>query len=259
MWSGGTNFWGEIVNCIDDGGTLDPNPTANLVGCERRIGLAFVLRVVLVCFLLMGTGAVAQAEAIQRGDQGAEVEVIQRQLQGLGLLNGRADGDFGSGTERAVKAFQKERGLEPDGIVGEETYRSLVGREMPVSRDGSATTVRRIIQTAMRYEGTPYAYGGSGPGGFDCSGFVRFVYAQAGISLPRMADEQFEVGRPVSYSNLRVGDLVFFTTYAAGASHVGVYMGNGQFIHASTSYGVRVDYLTAGYWGDRYIGARRLQ
>lgn len=220
--------------------------------------LAIVFRILVVCFLLAGVGSVAHAESIRFGDQGQDVEAVQRQLQAQGFLQSSSDGDFGSATEKAVKSFQAARGLEADGVVGSETFRLLMGREMPVSRDGSTTLARRIIQTAMRYQGVPYSFGGNGPGGFDCSGFVRFVYAQAGVQLPRMADEQFEVGRSVAYANLRPGDLVFFTTYAEGASHVGVYLGNDRFIHASSSQGVRIDYADSGYWGDRYIGARRM-
>lgn len=82
--------------------------------------------------------------------------------------------------------------------------------------------------------------------------------AQAGIALPRTADAQYEVGMPVSVSELVPGDLVFFSTYEPGASHVGIYLGNGEFINASSSRGVSVASLHGGYWGVCYIGARRV-
>jgi cell wall-associated NlpC family hydrolase len=116
----------------------------------------------------------------------------------------------------------------------------------------------QVTRTALRYVGVPYVWGGTSFSGVDCSGFVQSVFEHNGISLPRTADSQFEVGHPVKMRNLRAGDLVFFETYAAGASHVGIYLGGGQFVHASSSNGVRVDYLTEEYYAARYIGARRL-
>ena len=104
----------------------------------------------------------------------------------------------------------------------------------------------------------PYVFGGTSPYGFDCSGFTSYVFRQAGISIPRMADGQYYASTRLSSANLRPGDLVFFTTYAAGASHVGIYVGNGQFIHASSSRGVMVSDVFTGYWGARYIGAGRV-
>jgi len=115
----------------------------------------------------------------------------------------------------------------------------------------------RLTKTAMRFLGVPYAWGGTSFSGVDCSGFVQAVFHRNGIDLPRTADAQFEVGHPVSQRSLRPGDLVFFQTYAAGASHVGIYVGAGQFVHASSSNGVRVDSLSEDYYASRYIGARR--
>jgi cell wall-associated NlpC family hydrolase len=113
----------------------------------------------------------------------------------------------------------------------------------------------RIVRFARRYLGTPYTYGGTSPSsGFDCSGFTRFVYAHFGIVLPHWSDSQFGLGRQVSRSGLRPGDLVFFD----GLGHVGIYVGAGRFIHAPHS-GTRVaiDPLD-GWYAARYDGARRL-
>ena len=117
---------------------------------------------------------------------------------------------------------------------------------------------RSIIQTSMNYIGVPYVFGGTTPNGFDCSGYVRYVFSNAGIYLPRMADEQYAVGSYVSMNELTAGDLVFFSTYEAGPSHVGIYLGNGNFINASSSRGVAIDSLNSSYWGSCYIGARRI-
>ena len=115
----------------------------------------------------------------------------------------------------------------------------------------------KVTHTALRYVGVPYVWGGTSFNGVDCSGFVQAVFEHNGVSLPRTADSQFEVGRPVKMHDLEPGDLVFFETYAVGASHVGIYLGGGRFIHAS-SEGVRVDALAEDYYALRYIGARRL-
>ena len=209
--------------------------------------------------LFFGTSTFAFASGTyEAGDQGEDVAVIQSQLNSLGFNAGTADGDFGDATVSAVKAFQKARGLEADGVIGPQTYRALMGRDIPVSRDSSTTSVRRVIQSSMRYTGVPYVFGGTSPNGFDCSGFTRYVFAQSGVYLPRMADEQFEIGRAVSYSRLQPGDLVFFSTYAAGASHSGIYLGDGKFISATSSRGVAIDRMDSSYWGPRYIGARRV-
>lgn len=209
--------------------------------------------------LFFGTTTFAYASGTyEAGDQGDDVAAIQAQLNNLGFNVGTADGDFGDLTANAVKSFQRSRGLEADGVVGAQTYRALMGRDIPASRDSSTASVRRVIQTSMRYIGVPYVFGGTSPSGFDCSGFTRYVFAQSGVYLPRMADEQFEVGRPVSYSRLQPGDMVFFTTYASGASHSGIYIGDGRFISATSSRGVAIDRMNSSYWGPRYVGARRV-
>jgi cell wall-associated NlpC family hydrolase len=114
-----------------------------------------------------------------------------------------------------------------------------------------------LTRTALRYLGVPYVWGGESFYGVDCSGFVQAVFRHNGIELPRTADAQFEVGRRVLETDLRPGDLVFFQTYTEGASHVGIYLGGGRFVHASASNGVRIDSLSDGYYATRYLGARR--
>lgn len=213
------------------------------------------LRVIALSLLMVSWFSVANASAIRMGDQGEEVTQIQSALASLGY-SVAVDGDFGSATARAVKAFQESRGLDADGLVGAATYRALMGRELPEVSRGGSYVARRVVQTSFQYIGVPYVFGGTTPSGFDCSGFVRYVYANAGIWLPRAADEQFESGYAVS--NLQPGDLVFFSTYTYGASHSGIYLGNGKFISATSSSGVRVDSLYDGYWGSCYIGARRV-
>lgn len=212
----------------------------------------FALSMVLMCWF-----SLANASAFRIGDQGSDVAEIQGQLAGLGY-DVAADGDFGPATAEAVKAFQKSHGLEADGLVGPTTYTALIGRAMPAVSRGSNYISRRVVQSSLDYIGVPYVFGGTSPSGFDCSGYVRYVFANAGIYLPRTADAQYEVGTPIPMSDLTAGDLVFFSTYEYGPSHVGIYLGDGNFINASSSRGVAVDSLNSSYWGSCYIGARRV-
>jgi cell wall-associated NlpC family hydrolase len=116
-----------------------------------------------------------------------------------------------------------------------------------------------LIQTAMDFLGAPYRNGGSDPSGFDCSGLVQWVFARHGTMLPREAKDQYRVGRAVDLRDVQPGDLIFFETVSRGASHVGMVIGEGRFIHAPSSNGVvRIEPYTANYWIRRYVGARRV-
>ncbi|MCD6309439.1 MAG: C40 family peptidase [Candidatus Eremiobacteraeota bacterium] len=115
----------------------------------------------------------------------------------------------------------------------------------------------RVIRTAMKFIGVPYRWGGAGWRGFDCSGFVMRVFAKHGIKLGHDAFRQFAGGSRVLPEQLAPGDLVFFSTYAPGPTHVGIYIGNGKFIHASSSQGIIISNLSDPYFKCRYIGARR--
>ena len=118
----------------------------------------------------------------------------------------------------------------------------------------------RIAATALEYRGVPYRNGGATPAGFDCSGFVRYVLARYGRDVPRQTREQFDAGVRVSRDKLRPGDLVFFSTVAPGASHVGIALDDDEFVHAPNSRGVvRVERLTTEYWRTRFVGARRVR
>ena len=129
-----------------------------------------------------------------------------------------------------------------------------LGAETRVSHATAvANEQARIVKYARKFIGVRYVYGGTSPRtGFDCSGFVRFVYAHFGIDLPHYSGGQFELGRSVSRDALRPGDLVFFD----GLGHVGLYIGDGRFIHAPHT-GTTVSIDTLGHHG-RYDGARRL-
>lgn len=124
---------------------------------------------------------------------------------------------------------------------------------------GGSSTASKIVATAKQYIGVPYVWGGSSPSGFDCSGFTRYVFNKHGVALPRTTDQQYKVGSYVSRSNLKAGDLVFLqNTYREGISHVGIYIGDGKMIHASSSKGIVISDLSSSYYTKHYYGARRV-
>jgi cell wall-associated NlpC family hydrolase len=137
---------------------------------------------------------------------------------------------------------------------------ATAGTAVP-ARPGPTSTASgyEVSGTALSLRGVPYRNGGADPGGFDCSGFVWYVYGNHGLALPRTVIDQYRVGTPVDSSQLEAGDLVFFSTTSPGASHVGIVVGGDSFVHAPASNGVvRVERLGASYWAQRFIGARRV-
>jgi cell wall-associated NlpC family hydrolase len=117
----------------------------------------------------------------------------------------------------------------------------------------------QVATLAREYSGSRYVWGGTSPAGFDCTGFVQFVYSQFGIDLPHNEAGQLASGPRVGADELAPGDvLVFANTYRAGLSHVGIYLGDGQFVHAvDERHGVTVSNLWDGYWSPRLVGASR--
>jgi cell wall-associated NlpC family hydrolase len=133
------------------------------------------------------------------------------------------------------------------------------GRAGPVVPGRGTADGYALSGTALSLRGAPYRNGGIDPTGFDCSGFVRYVYGQHGVAVPREVREQFRMGKTVDRDQLEPGDLVFFSTVAPGASHVGIMIGGDQFVHAPSERGVvRVESLNQSYWASRYIGAKRV-
>ncbi len=201
---------------------------------RHRFSVALLLLLTLTVTLL-APATVAQAASLSDllgQDGGSTGGGILNILLGLlfGKLLGTSDGGAGGGK-----------------VLGSSTTPASPGA------DRSA-----VIVTAQKYMGVPYVWGGETPSGFDCSGFTQYVMKQNGITIPRTAAEQYAAGTPVDKANLRVGDLVFFTTYKPGASHVGFYMGGGKFIHASSgAKQVTISQLDEAYYTQHYIGSRR--
>jgi cell wall-associated NlpC family hydrolase len=130
--------------------------------------------------------------------------------------------------------------------------------DVALPNTGSAS-LDALLVTAMSFQGTPYKNGGSDPEGFDCSGFVQWVYSRHGTTLPREVRDQWRQGDEVDRDEVKPGDLVFFETVSKGASHVGIALGGDRFVHAPSSRGVvRVERFSNSYWSPRWVGARRL-
>lgn len=200
-----------------------------------------ILLLLTMSFTLLAPVSAAHASALsgQSGQDGGSTGSSILNIL-LGLLFGKLLGGSSGGSDIGK-------------VLGLSTAPASQGT---ASSSGAARSA--LISTAQKYMGVPYVWGGETPDGFDCSGFTQYVMKQNGITIPRTAADQFAAGTPVDKANLQVGDMVFFTTYKPGASHVGFYMGNGKFIHASSAAkAVTVSNLDEAYYTQHYIGARR--
>ena len=165
-------------------------------------------------------------------------------------------GDFPT-REKAQKEAEQVKGegiIDEYFLVSPDSY-SVADRPLK----GDAYLRSRLVETARSYLGVPYQWGGaSREDGFDCSGLTMAVYQLNGLNLPHSSARQYEVGRSVGRDELMPGDLVFFATGGGGrVSHVGIYCGNGAFIHApGAGQRIRTDSLSTRYFADRYVGAR---
>ncbi|PFJ24688.1 peptidoglycan-binding protein [Bacillus thuringiensis] len=206
---------------------------------------------------------------LKQGTSNSEVQQLQDNLRKLNYFNANSTGYFGSITKSSVIQFQSDKGLSADGIVGPNTKVAIANALNGTSVNNPSTQVQNpssskaeaIISTAKKYLGVPYVWGGTSPSGFDCSGFVYYVFRQHGINnLPRVSYDMFNVGTSVNKSDLRAGDLVYFkNTYREGISHVGIYIGDGQFIQASSGdEKVKISNLSGSYYIQHYAGAKRV-
>lgn len=223
---------------------------------------------ILGAFLMLAPAQTVQAAVgdtlLKSGATGSDVVQLQTELNYLGYNVSKVDGIYGSNTQAAVKAFQSAQSLSADGVVGPITGNQLKSLYANKVSEKNNTQPRQekanaIIATAKKYIGIPYLWGGTSPGtGFDCSGYVQYVFAKNGISLPRVSRDQYTVGTSVDFNNLQPGDLVFFSFAGNGiVDHDGIYIGNGQFINSSSSKGVTI-YNLGPYWKSVYVGAKRV-
>lgn len=181
----------------------------------------------------------------------------------------RPDGALGTGTRTALKRYQRTKQLVPTGRPNLQTLRAMelkfaAAIEEKLRADTApqaaapGPAAAQAVQAAMSQAGTPYKFGGDGPGGFDCSGLTMWAYAQAGVKLPHYSFDQFTMGAAIGRDAIQPGDLVFFDTAGPGASDVGIATSATTVISATSSRGVLDHEIFDDYWGAHYIGARRL-
>ncbi|WP_277673606.1 NlpC/P60 family protein [Piscibacillus halophilus] len=207
------------------------------------------------------------ATKIQHGEQSNRVKQVQMALEHFGFYQDEIDSIAGPVTKTALERMNKAHQLELDlsdynQIVHVSERESQENNVQQAVQTKSQAEVQpsaqsdSVTSTAKNYMGSPYVWGGTSPSGFDCSGFLQYVFEQHGISLPRTVDSIYYSTKPVDQPS--VGDLVFFETYKPGPSHAGIYLGDGNFIHAGLSSGVTISNMNNSYWSSRYIGPRRV-
>lgn len=157
-------------------------------------------------------------------------------------------------TSRSLETPRREENTSENSENEEKTNTEQTTESKLSASSGEGSSV---VDTAMSYIGSKYVYGGANPSGFDCSGFTSYIYKQYGVSLNRTAAGQYSNGTAVSRDDLQAGDLVMFGK--SGINHVGIYIGNGQIVHAANpSRGVTTDTINSGYYNNNYVGARRV-
>jgi peptidoglycan DL-endopeptidase LytF len=180
-----------------------------------------------------------------------ELAAAQRNLQILGYYSVTAmTGRYDNPTMESIKSFQTAYGLPITGKINDATNTAI----------NHAVVKKKLVQDTTNYLGVPYLWGGVTPKGFDCSGFVYYMFNQHGVKMPRNTSAGlFQTGTTIDRSRLQPGDLVFFAVNTTGTiSHVGFYVGNNQFISATSSSGIDVQPMDRGYWAKYYVGAKRV-
>ncbi|ARU59666.1 hypothetical protein CBW65_00350 [Tumebacillus avium] len=187
---------------------------------------------------------------LKQGYSGWAVRQLQTNLKTLGFYKyWKITGYYGTVTKQAVKNFQLAYSIRADGVVGPVTQREI----------SHAILKRKMIADTTHYTGIKYVWGAESPSqGFDCSGFVYYMFRKFGVNIPRTTSSGlYKYGRAINRWKMQPGDLVFFAVEGQHISHVGFYMGNNKFISATSSKGIWVYSMSNTYWGPHFVGARR--
>lgn len=201
-----------------------------------------------------GGGAVTAPDQAPHGPSaapGLDLAPVQKNLQILGYYTvPTMTGRYDATTTQAIKTFQAHYSLPVTGTINEVTNTAI----------NHAVIKKDLIRDTANYRGVPYKWGGVTPNGFDCSGFVYYMFNQHGVNMPRnTSGGLFKTGTAIDRSHLQPGDLVFFAVNTPGTiSHVGFYIGDNQFVSATTSKGIAAYPLDTGYWAKYYVGAKRV-
>lgn len=205
----------------------------------------------------------AKSLMLKVGSSGEAVQTLQLKLKALGYFSGTGTGYYGAVTRAAVIAFQRSNGLSADGIAGPATRNKVFSGSSASPGTTSASTAA-IADIALAQVGKTYVLGGNGPNTFDCSGLAYYAMTSAGFSVSRYSASAYsEVSswtKITSTASLQKGDLVFFKSDTSSyISHMGICIGNGQFVHASSGQGkVMVSDLSNVYWSRNFVLARRV-
>ncbi|UOO38122.1 C40 family peptidase [Oscillospiraceae bacterium CM] len=203
----------------------------------KKIQLSIFL--IIIVAVLMNTNVLAADLPFNTGNSGSPIFQSQTSVMTPGLTIEALD----STTDTAA-AVQAGTAASDEAAVAPEI-----------------TTADELVEYALGYVGYDYVYGGSSPSrGFDCSGFTTYIYKQFGYTISRTASQQYRNnGESIAKTDIKPGDLLFFHTFGSGISHVGIYIGNGQFVHAANSRtGVIISTLDAGYWCRAWVAAKRM-
>ncbi len=255
---------GEVVTLLDDSSSWYKIKTSS--GKEGYVDSQYVK---LGGSLSSGSSSSVPSGTYKLGSEGSTVVQIQNKLKELGYFSGSATGYYGSKTVAAVKAYQKANGISQTGTCASQTLGKLFGGSSSSNQssvpDANASLGQQIAAYAKQFIGVPYYLGGNGPKTFDCSGYTRYVFNHFGIKLPRTAYEQGYKGpgtKITSISALQTGDLVFFNTMGDSdlCDHAGIYIGNGQVIHASSGSKrqVTISSMSSNYYKTHFSWGRRV-
>ena len=211
------------------GNKLDPKKLT----CAAPKELAFGTKI-----QVKGTGTSRDNLVYKVTDRGGAIKIV----------NGVYKFDLLMATKEECLAFGRRKGKA---VIGVDVINATVSE--------SANTIgAKLVAEAKKHLGKKYVWGATGPNTFDCSGLTQYCHKKLGISIPRTSLAQSNSGKSVSKSNLQMGDLIFWKTTSAKVGHVGMYVGNGQFIHAPNSRSVvKIDSLSNSYYSSRYVNARR--